>query len=225
MRSVLLPVALAACACGAPPPDVEEPLPEPAPPTLESGPEEPGPEQFIVTIGKLHITKDGLTFMVTRSEHEHTSGGGEVAFYQVEFTDGDDVHEIEYDHYGGLHWYVEGVAHGYIYTVEVLSPFGEPQAAEDADRRKVTLIPYTGPALEYEKARDTGAAMGVALAEEIGCEGDTTGGALYAPGAYDHTILMVYGDDMDVECRIHVGIYTGTAFITYKGKTWVEKAD
>ncbi len=234
MNRFILLSALIAAACAGQAPVIEEPEPEPSPVEPASPePEEPGPEESVVTIGEPWISQSGIVVEIKEGGHKHAVGGGTMSMFDIEITKGDDVHAFEYRYDDeDLYWYIEGVAHGHVFTIESLFGFDDtrkvltdPEDLEKNDRRRVTLIPLAGPAPGKEQIEERGSEMAKAVAEKIGCEGGLSSGSMPTAGTYDLGILSGLGKDPESVCRILVGIHTGTAFVVMGGKRWVEKAD
>jgi hypothetical protein len=253
---ILLLIATIVSACATTATRVDEPAKDPGPAAdststeTDTGAEIDGAEEFVVTIGESWMAESGLTVLVRELGHEHwvdeeEPPAGEyvpedpqpvkpsmTTNFLIEIGKGEDVEVFEYS-YSDTDpcWYVEGIAHGHVFVVESLFPFGEqgevltePADLEKNGQRKVTLIPTDREPLDKEQVRDSGAAMGISVADEIGCEGTLTAGAPLSVGTYDHAELTDFGE-IDSVCRILVGVYTGTAFISMGGKKWIEKPD
>lgn len=187
------------------------------------------PEELVVTLDEPHTTQGGLSILVRSEGHSHDDEGGTSSDFTIEIKKGTEIHSVEYTYTDDdLVWYVEGLAHGYVYTVSMLYDLDEEGALscpEDTDKnskRRITLVPSKMEPLGKTEAKHTGRRLAYFVAKKIGCEGSRSTGALRTPGTYTYGKMLEKDDELISTCRLLVGVYTDTVFVSKEGKLWME---
>lgn len=185
---------------------------EPAPAPIDAAPAAPSDEQFEVVIDEPYTTRDGLIVTLHSGGHKHAMGGGASSRFELTIAKGDDVHELSYSFsYGDAAWYIEGIAHGHVFTVESLFDVDdareiltEPSDIDKNRRRLVTLIPTDRAPLNDDAAAAAAWDIAQATVEQRGCDGSSRSSS-HTGGAYEFTV----SDGGEVKCQLVVGVYSG----------------
>ena len=171
-------------------------------PSRDPPPSGPQTETFELEMGEPHTTRDGLVISLRLDTHKQTGDGEMMGRYVLALDKSGEKETVVYDSFSGdAFWYMEGLAHGHMYTVE-------PSDSPDHRGYQVTLTPSDAKpvVVDINLMADPDHWAHVAArnaAESVGCEKFYTKGGGRSPGTLEYR---------SKDCFLLVGLYSRRVF-------------